>query len=117
MHLLLCGHTNNHTGIVATGEVSVKTLGITALADSAVHGVKLRKIFVDRTLNIEFQICRCLQKFFHTFMICNARKLQQDLAILLKFLNIGSDNTECVDTLTEHIGRARDAVLDLLLQC
>ena len=49
-------------------------------------------------------------------MLLHTGKLEENLTVLLKFLNVGGNDTKLVDTCAEHVGRAAYAVLNFLLE-
>ena len=63
----------------------------------------------------ELKVGRTLKKFLHTFGLLHARQLDKNAASLLETLDVRSNYTETVDTVTEHIERVGKSRLHLAL--
>ena len=61
----------------------------------------------------ELQVSRSLEQFTNTFRLFDTRKLDQDTTRLSEFLDVRLNNTETVDTGTEHVERVLDSTVHL----
>ena len=65
---------------------------------------------------VKLEVGRALEEFAHTVVLFHAGKLQKDLTVVFKLLDVGRYHTKLVDTGAEHIGRGAHAILYLLLE-
>ena len=65
---------------------------------------------------IEFEVGSALEQFAHALRLLDTREFEQNAARALEFLDVGSDHTEAVDTVAQHLVGIVDHRLDFLLE-